>query len=98
MAHPDAPAHPAPDPELRQIGDFLLNWAESRAKERGAQAQSLNLFDGAPAQAILDAAKDIEADAIVMGSRGLRPIDAFTIGSVSQTVCTAAPCTCIMVH
>ena len=98
MAHPCAPLRPAPDGELRRIGGHVLDWAKRRAAERRADVQVLDLADGAPAEAILAAADSIAADAIVMGTRGLRPIDAFTIGSVSQKVCNTAKCTCIMVH
>ena len=98
MAAPCAPLHPAPTDLLRSIGGQVLAWAERRALERDAKAEALELAAGSPAEAILAAAQDVGADAIVMGTRGLKPIDAITVGSVSQKVCSKAACTCIMVH
>ena len=98
MANPGSPIRPAPAILLRMIGAHVLEWAKSQAVERGVQAQSLDLADGPAADAILATASDISADAIVMGTRGLRPIEAITVGSVSQEVCRTADCTCIMVH
>jgi len=98
MADPGAPIRPAPAILLRMIGAHVLTWANSHAVEQGARAQSLDLADGPAAETILATAGDIGADAIVMGTRGLRPIEAITIGSVSQEVCRTAKCTCIMVH
>lgn len=98
MANPGSPFRPAPPILLRMIGSHVLNWAKSYAIDRGAQAQALDLADGPTADTILAAAGDVEADAIVMGTRGLRPIEAITVGSVSQKVCQTANCTCIMVH
>jgi len=98
MAKPASPIRPAPAILLRMIGAHVLGWAKSRAVERGIQAQSLDLADGPAADTILAAATDINADTIVMGTRGLRPIEAITVGSVSQEVCRTSNCTCIMVH
>lgn len=98
MANPGAPIRPVPAILLRMIGGHVLAWAESHAAERGVQADSLALADGPAAETILATANDIGADAIVMGTRGLRPLEAITVGSVSQEVCRTAKCTCIMVH
>jgi len=98
MANPGAPIRPAPTVLLRLLGSHVLDWAKSRAAERGIEAEELDLVDGPAAETIVSAAGDMNADAIVMGTRGLRPIDAITVGSVSQEVCRTAACTCIMVH
>lgn len=98
MVNPGSPMRPAPPIVLRMIGSHVLHWAKSYAIDRGVQAQLLDLADGPAADTILAVASDIDADAIVMGTRGLRPIEAFTVGSVSQKVCQTAKCTCIMVH
>ncbi len=98
MANPGAPIRPVPAILLRMIGAHVLAWAQSHAAEGGVWADSLDLADGPAAAAILATASDIGADAIVMGTRGLRPLDAITVGSVSQEVCRGAKCTCIMVH
>jgi nucleotide-binding universal stress UspA family protein len=58
----------------------------------------LDLADGAAAPAIKSAAEATNADTIVMGTRGLRQIEAVTFGSVSQEVCRTVQCTCVAVH
>jgi nucleotide-binding universal stress UspA family protein len=45
-----------------------------------------------PAWAIIEAAEQIPADLIVIGSRGHGPLDRLLLGSVSQTVVAEAPC------
>lgn len=98
MANPGAPVRPAPAILLRIIGAQVLGWAKSHVEEQGARARSLNLVDGRAAESILATASEIGADAIVMGTRGLRPMEAITVGSVSQEVCRTSKCSCIMVH
>ena len=49
-------------------------------------------IDKDPAKRIIDMAKEIDADAIVMGNRGLGTAGAFLLGSVSTAVVKHAPC------
>lgn len=98
MSDRDKPDRPAPDELLRDIGARVLERALARAAERGVAATPMEIVDGAPAPAIATAAKRAGADAIVMGTRGLRQIEALAFGSVSQEVCRTAPCTCVAVH
>lgn len=49
-------------------------------------------IDKDPAKRIIDLAKEIEADTIVMGNRGLGTAKAFLLGSVSTAVVKHAPC------
>ena len=49
-------------------------------------------IDKDPAKRIIDLAKEIEADTIVMGNRGLGTAGAFLLGSVSTAVVKHAPC------
>ena len=49
-------------------------------------------IDKDPAKRIIDMAKEIEADTIVMGNRGLGTAGAFLLGSVSTAVVKHAPC------
>ena len=49
-------------------------------------------IDKAPAKRIIDMAKEIDADSIVMGNRGLGTAGAFLLGSVSTAVVKHAPC------
>lgn len=98
LAHPEAPDRPVPDEVLLQIAAHVLKRAGGRAEARGIAAEALDIADGAAATAIVAAANRDGIDTIVIGMRGLRQIEAVTLGSVSQEVCQKAPCTCIAVH
>jgi nucleotide-binding universal stress UspA family protein len=98
MGAPNLPERPVPDALLLTIGTSVLRRASARAKERGITAEVLDIVDGAASPAIAVAAIAESVDTIVMGMRGLRQIDAFTFGSVSQDVCRSIKCTCITVH
>ena len=54
-------------------------------------------IDKDPAKRIIDMAKEIEADTIVMGNRGLGTAKSFFLGSVSTTVVKHACCPVIVV-
>lgn len=98
MGQRNAPRRPAPESVLRNIGAHVLKRASARAAERGVSTEMLELADGAAAPAIKTAAEAANADTIVMGTRGLRQIEAVTFGSVSQEVCRTVGCTCVAVH
>jgi nucleotide-binding universal stress UspA family protein len=98
MGECNVPKRPAPESLLRQIGAHVLKRATAHAAERGVKAEILDLADGATAPAIKAAAESAKADTIVMGTRGLRQIEAGTFGSVSQQVCRTVECTCVAVH
>ena len=98
MVDPGAPSRPVPEAVLREIGAHVLKQGRARAAKRRVRVEVLEPDAGPPGPAIAAAAAAVQADAIVMGSRGLRQIDSFTFGSVSREVCQLAHCTCIAVH
>jgi nucleotide-binding universal stress UspA family protein len=98
MSNPSAPDRPIRVEILRKIGTYLLKRSSLCAESRCLRAEALKLADGPVAQRIIETAIAVQADAIVMGSRGLRLIDALGFGSASQEVFRSAPCTCIAVH
>lgn len=98
MAERGAPDRPVSEDLLRSIGEHVLNRATIRASARGVAAQALPLGDGTAAEAIASAADTEGVDTIVMGTRGLRQIEAVAFGSVSQQVCRLVKCTCVAVH
>ena len=49
-------------------------------------------IDKDPAKRIIDMAKEIDADSIVIGNRGLGTAGAFLLGSVSTAVVKHSPC------
>ena len=66
-------------------------------KEAGIEARLL-LREGDPAYEIVQAAQTEGYDLIVVGHRGLSPIKAFLLGSVSNRVVTHAPCSVLVVR
>lgn len=66
-------------------------------KETGIEAKLL-LREGDPAYEIVQAAQTESYDLIVVGHRGLSPIKAFLLGSVSNRVVTHAPCSVLVVR
>lgn len=98
MANPGAPSRSVPALLLRRIGQHLLEHGSAAAGERKLKAEALKIADGPVAATITATAGALGADAIVMGSRGLRLIDALGFGSASQEVFRSAHCTCIAVH
>lgn len=58
---------------------------------RGIKAEVV-IKDGHPAEMIIDTAKEIGADLIVVGSHGRHGAQRFFLGSVSSKVVEHAPC------
>ena len=66
----------------------ILQDAQARAKTVGAPCEILHVKDRYPADGILDAAKSVGADLIVMASHGRRGIARMLIGSQATRVVT----------
>lgn len=86
-----------PDQVLIAVGELITEAAEKRAKAKGAKDFTIRVTDGVPADVILKAADHEQADAIVMGSRGLGNLTGLLMGSVSHKVANHAKATCITV-
>ncbi len=56
------------------------------------------VLTGEPYHLILDTAKGVKADLIVMGNRGFSKIKRFFTGSVTQRVISEAPCPVLVIH
>ncbi len=84
--------------DYERLDDASLKLAEQQADEGAALARDGGLDatartlprSGAMAQAILGEADAVEADAIVLGSRGLSGVGSFLLGSVSHAVVQSA--------
>ncbi len=75
----------------------IMERAAKEAKEAGVSDVRKEVRVGPPARTIALVASEIEADALVLGSRGLGDFEGLLLGSVSHKVTTLAPCTCILV-
>ena len=70
---------------------------EALLKERGIEAESV-AATGDPASAIARLAEERNADLVVVGSRGLGPIQRLLGQSVSQSVARRVQCDLLIVH
>lgn len=71
--------------------------ATDEAKAQGVANVRTEVRVGQPARTIVKVAKELDADALVLGSRGLGDLEGLLLGSVSHKVTTLAHCTCIVV-
>jgi nucleotide-binding universal stress UspA family protein len=65
---------------LRQHGESVLGTAREEAKAAGVEVETL-VVEREPAEALSELAAEREADMIVVGSYGQRPIAALLLGS-----------------
>lgn len=88
---------PVPEELLLEVGREILDHARRRSADNGIKPEMLEIEDGPAHRRILDWASQQGIDTIVLGSRGLRAIEAVSFGSVSQKVSQSSDCTCITV-
>lgn len=82
---------------LRRVGERVLADAEAEARSRGVGEVTTRLEDGDPARCILQVAATLQAETIIMGSRGLGYLQGMLLGSVSHRVSHRATGTCVLV-
>lgn len=93
-----SPDSPAVTREIHQVlGERLLENAAALARKKGARSVEVTLCEGDPAEAILDTAKRVDADLIVLGTRGLSDLKGLLLGSVSHKVIQLSRCSCLVV-
>jgi nucleotide-binding universal stress UspA family protein len=83
---------------MRGYAEKIIAAAEARARHAGASRIRSAIRVGQPAEAITAEAKDMHADLVVMGRRGLGSARAVLMGSVSLTVAQLAKCPCMTVE
>lgn len=76
----------------------ILEQVEEHARKKGLDKIKKVVKTGQPARTIVAQAKQVGADLIVMGSRGLGDIEGMLLGSVSHKVSTLAECSCLTVR
>lgn len=82
---------------LHAIGAKILADAAAKVRRRDLEYEVLEIAGGDTAEDILIAARQVKANTIVMGCRGLSDDQSAMFGSVSHTVFARADCTCISV-
>lgn len=82
---------------LDEHAQSIMRQAKKTATKAGVTKVDTLIRTGQPARTIVQVAEEMEADTIVMGSRGLGDFEGLLLGSVSHKVATLAKCTCITV-
>jgi nucleotide-binding universal stress UspA family protein len=91
-------ATPTPDAALSELAREIVDAAVHRAEGHGVKVRKGLVKRGPPARTIVQVGKELGADAIVLGSRGLGDLEGHLLGSVSHKVVSLAECTCITVR
>ena len=86
----------AADPAEALAQETLYD-AERRVRQAGITSTKTNLVWGNPTQAIIETIRREKVDAIVVGRRGHGRLSGLLLGSVSQKLCSVAPCVVIVV-
>ena len=69
-----------------ELAQKILTRARELAGKHGIQAKTLHIADAKPADGILQAAREVDADMIVMSSHGRRGLSRLIMGSQAQEV------------
>jgi len=84
--------------QLEQEARELLSEQVGRIKGDGGEVAEAYLREGPTVDEILDLAEEIDADLIVVGSRGLGPIKRLALGSVSEGIVHHVTCPALVVR
>ncbi len=79
------------DEKLRAAVAVRMNGLVEEARRRGVEAGSL-ILSGYPDEAITEAAREKNADLVVVGTHGRTGASRFFLGSIAARVITSAPC------
>jgi nucleotide-binding universal stress UspA family protein len=85
------------DRNLRVEIEGKLNALVEEARKAGVAARPL-ILPGAPHEAITGAAKENDADLVIMGTHGRKGVSRLFLGSVASRVIATAPCPVMTIH
>ena len=100
--HPIVPESMAPHyfsliEEMRKAGTNAVGEVETLAAEEGV-AMTHEVVEGTPAESILEMARKLESDIIVMGTHGRSGFAALVLGSTAQAVVHGAKVPVLLVR
>ncbi|HEX9683693.1 MAG TPA: universal stress protein [Acidimicrobiales bacterium] len=78
--------------------DRIARTAKDQAREQGVDKVVVRAERGRPAEAILEASREFDADLIVVGSVGMTSSARFLMGSVANAITHRAPCDVLVVR
>lgn len=79
------------------VGRRIAAQAEQTAKAAGAKSIKVFVDEGDPAERLLARAREVGADTIVMGRRGISDLKGLLVGSVTHKVSQLSECACLTV-
>ena len=82
----------------RNLAEEQARRGRTLAQEQGAKEVRVEAMPGDAADVVLAAAREADADLIVVGSKGLTSPARFVLGSVASSVSHHAPCDVLIVH
>jgi nucleotide-binding universal stress UspA family protein len=82
----------------RVQAEELAAGGRTTAKDLGVGQVVVQALEGEPTAVLLEAARDFDADLIVVGSKGLTSAAHFILGSVASAVAHHAPCDVLVAH
>lgn len=83
--------------EVEASGREVIGAAEAVVRGSGVTNFTSQLVSGDPAHAVVEEAKEVKADLIVMGRRGLGSLSGLLVGSTTAKVSQLAPCAVLTV-
>jgi nucleotide-binding universal stress UspA family protein len=83
--------------KMKALAERALDQAKAQAQGKGVTPEVLLATGVSPADEIVKVAKDVKADMIVIGSRGLAGKTRFFLGSTASKVVTYSPCSVLVV-
>lgn len=84
--------------DMKQAKELLASTETSAREKLGSDVKlSTKLLNGVPSQEIVDEAKELDADLIIVGSHGYGFWQRAWLGSVSDAVVHHAPCSVLVV-
>ncbi|ADY00803.1 MAG: universal stress protein [Vulcanisaeta sp.] len=95
---PDSSMYPALIETMERQGRDLLSKAVDRAKSLGVNAEGLLEVGTDAADTIISIANNLNVDLIIVGSRGLKGLTRFLLGSVSEKVVRYANKPVLVIH
>jgi nucleotide-binding universal stress UspA family protein len=104
-AYPDIPSYretirssaKAEAIDLREVAEGVLARAARELEAEGVEVDT-HAREGDPAHVIIEAAEELDAELIVVGSRGLTGLERFLLGSVSSKLAQHAPTSLMVVR
>jgi nucleotide-binding universal stress UspA family protein len=83
--------------DLRRVAETVLAREGRKAEEQGVEVDWA-AREGDPAEALLEAAAEVAADLIVVGSKGMGGVKRFVMGSVPNKISHHALCSVLVVR